>query len=125
MDGFFVFEAIKSWLRNRRRKELLQLAQNWPLALGEVLNWTRMPAVEETGSLATPFQIEARYYFTLNGEYYGGHFRSVGMGAAEAGTIPAATPKVQVRYDPANPDRAVVRAEDNVGNLPFRVMSGY
>jgi hypothetical protein len=47
------------------------------------------------------------------------------MGAAEAGTIPAATPKVQVRYDPANPDRAVVRAEDNVGNLPFRVMSGY
>jgi hypothetical protein len=84
-----------------------------------------MPAAEETGTFGNPHQIEARYYFTINGEYYGGHFRSVPMGAVEAGAIAPATPKVQVRYDPAKPDRAVVRAEDNVGNLPFRVMSGY
>jgi hypothetical protein len=31
---------------------------------------------------------------------------------------------VNVRYNPANPDETAVLAEDNVGNLPFGVVSG-
>jgi len=33
-------------------------------------------------------------------------------------------PKVNVRYNPANPDESAVLTGDNPGNLPFRVVAG-
>jgi hypothetical protein len=88
------------------------------------LNWKVVPADQEITSFATPEQLEASFYFTLNGEYFGGRFRSVALSKSEVRAIGEGTPPVHVRYDPANPDATVVLAEDNVGNLPFRVLSG-
>src|SRR5882762_9079075 len=125
MGGNSLFEAVSAWLRRRRVAKTLQLAQGWAQTTGEVLSWMRVPADPDVASFSAPEQIEAKYYFTVNGEYFGGLFRSVALSRSETAAIHAATPKVQVRYDPANPDSAVVLAEDNVGNLPFRVLSGY
>ena len=55
----------------------------------------------------------------MNGEYYGGYLRSVALTFHEAETKAKGSPKVNIRYNPANPDETAVLAEDNVGNLPF------
>ena len=69
-------------------------------------------------------QVEASFHFTVNGEYFGGYLRSVGLTHHSAETMATGTPTVRVRYDPTNPDSVAVLAEDNVGNLPFQVMPG-
>ncbi len=125
MGGIYLVDTVRRWLRRKKREKLLETARSWPIATGEVLNWKTVAADEELTSFAAPDQIEAQYYFTVNQEYFGGHFRSAAMSKAESHAIAAATPEVQIRYDPANPDTAVVLAEDNVENLPFRVLSGY
>ncbi len=71
-----------------------------------------------------PFQIEAGFHFTLNGDYYGGYLRSVAMTLHEAESKGVGNPKVNVRYNPANPDEAAVLADDNARNLPFDIVSG-
>jgi len=125
MGGFILFQSIAASFRHRKIAKRLRLAQSWPLATGEVLSWKTVAAEEDVASFQTPEQLETRYYFTINGEYFGGLFRSVGLDKSEIRAIDEGTPKVHVRYDPANPDEAVVLAEDNVGNLPFRVLSGH
>jgi hypothetical protein len=105
-------------------KKKLDLAKSWPVASGEILSWSIVDADKDAVSSGTPHQIEATYYFKLNGEYFGGHVRSVPITHSAASRIPQATPKIQVRYDSANPDNAVVLVEDNPGNLPFEIVSG-
>ena len=124
MSGIFFVDSIRSWVRGKKLEKRLRLAQSWPTIQAEVLNWKVVPADQEITSFATPEQLEASFYFTLNGEYFGGHFRSVALSKSEVRAIGEGTLAVQVRYDPANPDATVVLAEDNVGNLPFRVLSG-
>jgi hypothetical protein len=124
MSGIFLVDSIRSWIRSKNLEKRLRLAQAWPIAKAEVLSWKVVPADEEITSFAKPEQLEASFYFTLNGEYFGGHFRSVALSRREVAAIRPATPPVNVRYDPAHPDATVVLAEDNVGNLPFRVVSG-
>ncbi len=46
------------------------------------------------------------------------------MGRRDAEKLAVGNPSVNVRYNPANPDQTVVLAEDNVGTLPFEVVSG-
>jgi hypothetical protein len=46
------------------------------------------------------------------------------MGLHESETKATGNPKVNVRYNPANPDETAVLTEDNGGNLPFKVVSG-
>jgi hypothetical protein len=60
----------------------------------------------------------------LNGEYYGGYLRSVPMARREAEKLAVGSPEITARYNPANPDQAVVLAEDNSGKLPFQIVSG-
>ncbi len=60
----------------------------------------------------------------MNGEYYGGYLRSVAMGLHEAETKAQGSPKVNIRYNPANPDETAVFAEDNAGTFPFAIYSG-
>jgi hypothetical protein len=124
MAGVFFIDGIKRWLRRRSREKKLGLAMNWPLVQAEVNHWQVLNADEDVAAMGAPNQIEAGFHFTLNGEYYGGYLRSVAMGLHDAEMKAAGSPKVSVRYNPANPDETAVLAEDNVGNLPFGVVSG-
>jgi hypothetical protein len=124
MAGVFFIDGIRRGIRRRKREKKLGLAKNWPTILGEVNHWQVLNADEDVATMGAPYQIEAGFHFTLNGEYYGGYLRSVAMGLHESETKATGSPKVNVRYNPANPDETAVLAEDNVGNLPFGVVSG-
>jgi hypothetical protein len=123
MAGIFLIDSIRSWLRRRERQKRLHLAAAWPVIAAEVNHWAVMPADEDANAFGTPFQIEAGFHFILKGEYYGGYFRSVALAGGEAERLAKGTPSVNVRYNPANPDAVAVLAEDNSGNLPFKVFS--
>jgi hypothetical protein len=124
MAGVFFIDGVNRWLRRRRREKKLLLAAQWPLAQAEINHWQVLNADEEAAGMGAPYQIEAGFHFKLNGEYFGGYFRSVGLGLHEAETKATGDAIVNVRYDPANPDITAVLAEDNVSTLPFRVFSG-
>jgi hypothetical protein len=81
-------------------------------------------ADDDVANTGTPYQIEAGFHFKVNGEYYGGYLRGVAMTHHEAETNARGEPKVNVRYNPANPDETAVIAEDNENTLSFRVFSG-
>ena len=124
MGGIFLVDSIRVWLHRKRRQKKLQLAVNWTMVAAEVNHWAVLPADEEANSFGTPFQIEAGFHFILNGEYYGGYFRSVALAGGEAERLAKGNPPVNVRYNPADPDSTAVFAEDNTGNLPFQIISG-
>jgi hypothetical protein len=71
-----------------------------------------------------PYQIEAGFHFKINGDYFGGYLRSVALTHHEAESNTTGNPTVNIRYNPANPDQTAVLAEDNPGNLTFRIVSG-
>jgi hypothetical protein len=124
MAGVFFIDGIRRSLHRRRREKKVGLAKNWPTVQAEVNHWQVLNADEDVATMGAPYQIEAGFHFTLNGEYYGGYLRSVAMGLHESETKATGNPKVNVRYNPANPDETAVLAEDNSGNLPFKVVSG-
>ena len=124
MAGVFFIDGIRLWLRRRNREKKLRAAVAWPTATGEVNHWAVLDADQDASSVGALYQIEAGFHFTLNGEYFGGYLRSVAMGHHEAETKAKGNHAVKIRYDPANPDVVAVLAEDNEGNLPFRVFSG-
>jgi Protein of unknown function (DUF3592) len=120
----FPFDSIRSALHDRKRQEKLRLAQQWPTASAEINHWAIITADQEIASSATPYQIEASFHFTVNGEYYGGYLRSVALTHHSAEMGAKGEPTVNIRYDPAYPDSVAVLAEDNAGNLSFQVLSG-
>jgi hypothetical protein len=124
MGGIFLIDSVRLWMRRRSRQKKLRLALSWPVIPAEVNHWAVLPADEDAKAFGTPFQIEAGFHFILNGEYYGGYFRSVALAGGEAERLAKGNPSVNVRYNPANPDAVAVLAEDNTGNLPFQVFSG-
>jgi Protein of unknown function (DUF3592) len=123
-NEMFPFDSIRLWLHRRKRHEKLRLAQQWSIVSAEINHWSIVTADQENASSATPHQIEASFHFTVNGEYFGGYLRSVALTHHSAEVMATGAPTVNVRYDPANPDSVAVLAEDNVGNLPFQVISG-
>jgi hypothetical protein len=124
MAGVFFIDGIQRWLRRRSREKKLRLAAQWPLVQAEINHWQVLNAEEEAAAMGAPYQIESGFHFRINGEYFGGYLRSVGMGLHEAETKAVGSPVINVRYDPANPDVTAVLAEDNQSTLPFRVFSG-
>lgn len=124
MSGIFLVDGIRQRLRRKSREKKLRAAQAWPTTNAEVNSWKVIEADPEATSMGALYQIEAGFHFIVNGEYFGGYLRSVALGLHEAETKAKGTPSVRVRYDPANPDVVAVLAEDNEGNLPFRVFSG-
>jgi hypothetical protein len=124
MAEMFLVGGIRRWIRRGRREKKLVLAKNWPTIQARINHWEVLSADEDAASIGAPFQIEAGFHFTLKDEYYGGYVRSVAMGLHEAETKAKGSPSVNVRYNPANPDNVAVLAEDNVGNLPFRILPG-
>jgi hypothetical protein len=123
MAGIALIDPILDWFRHRKLQKNLQLAKAWPTVTGEVNQWSILEAEKGVTSFATPCQIEAAFHFTVAGEYYGGYFRSVGLDRKQARDFAKGNPSVVVRYDPANPDTAIVLAEDNSQSLQFRVLS--
>ncbi len=124
MAGIFFIDGIRRSLRRSRREKKVALAKNWPTIQAEVNHWQVLNADEDVVTAGTPYQIEAGFHFTLNGEYYGGYLRSVALTLHEAETKAKGEPKVNARYNPANPDETAVLTEDNGGNLPFGIISG-
>ena len=124
MAGVFLIDGIRRRLKHSKREKKLALAKNWPATQAEINHWEVLNADEDVATMGAPQQIEAGFHFTLNGEYYGGYLRSVAMTLHEAQTKGTGSPKVNVRYNPANPDETAVLADDNSGNLSFAVISG-
>jgi hypothetical protein len=124
MAGIFFVDAIGRWLRRRNRDRKLRLAAQWPLIPAEINHWQILPAELELATTGTPHQIEAGFHFKINGDYFGGYFRSVALTHHEAESKTFGNPTVNIRYNPANPDQTAVLAEDNPGNLSFRIVSG-
>lgn len=110
-------------MRESARKKRARVAATWPQTTAKINLWKVLPVGAETDSFAQTDYIEGGFSFTLNGEYYGGYVRSVAMGRHDAEKLAVGEPIVVVRYNPANPDQAVVLAEDNP-ELPFTVISG-
>jgi hypothetical protein len=123
MAGIFFIDSIRRRLREDARKKRVQLAAAWPQTGAQVNSWKILPLGDEAESFTQSDFIEAGFSFVLNGEYYGGYLRSVGMGRKEAEALATGSPSVNVRYDPANPDSVVVLADDNA-TLPFTLISG-
>jgi hypothetical protein len=124
MAGNFLIGGIRRSLRRSRREKKIALAKNWPMVEAEINHWQVLNADDEVATTGMPFQIEAGFHFKVNGEYYGGYLRSIAMTHHEAEMKSKGEPKVNVRYDPANPDESAVLAGDNSGNLPFGLVSG-
>ena len=103
-------------------------ATSLPLADAKLLKGVvvEKDSLAEEGTAFQDRQIEAGFYFTLDGSYCGGHLQSLPMSDGEAHRalklLPEETP-VRVRYDPANPDQVVTLLEDNAG-FPIAIWSG-
>lgn len=124
MSSLFTFDFIRNQLHRRSVRKKIALARAWPTATGEVNHWEVKPAEQSELTGATPNQIEARFHFSVNGEYYGGYLRSVAMGVHQSETLAKGTPQVNVRYNPQNPDSNIALPDDNTQNLPFRISTG-
>jgi hypothetical protein len=124
MAGLNPIDAIRRAVAERARRKQVQLAAGWPQATAHINGWKVLPAGDAAKSFTQTDFIEARFHFLLNGEYYGGYARSVAMSRREAEKLAVGSPEIHIRYNPANPDQAVVLAKDNVGKLPFEVISG-
>jgi hypothetical protein len=123
MAGVFLLDSIRRYFRESARKKRVSAAAAWPQARAEINRWKIRPVGEEAESFTQTDSIEAAFSFVLNGEYYGGYVNSVAMGRKEAEKLAVGNPAINVRYDPANPDKVVVLAEDNP-SLPFAIISG-
>jgi hypothetical protein len=123
MAGIFFIDGIRRSLRRKARDKKLGFAKSWPMVQAEVNHWQVLNAEEEVATMGASYQLESGFHFMLNGEYYGGYLRSVAMTLHEAETKATGSPKVNVRYNPANPDETAVLAEDNGPNLSFGIVS--
>jgi hypothetical protein len=124
--------AVLTWLplllRRRKREQALALAQHWPIANAKLLksNVVEKDPLAEGNTAFQDRQVEAAFYFTHEGAYFGGHLRSVPLSDSEAHralrSVPEDTP-VLVRYNPHNPDQAHTLATDNEA-FPFQIWPG-
>lgn len=124
MSGSFLIEFFTRRVREAARRKRVRLAATWPQAVAQINSWKILDAAEEPGASAVnTHQIEAAFYFVLQGDYRGGYLQSVTMSRREAEKLATGNPPVTVRYNPANPDQVAVLAEDNA-DLPFAILSG-
>jgi hypothetical protein len=64
-------DAIRRWLRNRRRLAFEASARTWPKAQGRVHSSTQKRAVESNDGWRN-WQTELTYSYFVEGEYYSG-----------------------------------------------------
>jgi uncharacterized protein DUF3592 len=123
MPGIFFLDSLRRAAHERARQKRVRAAQGWPQATAEINRWKIVPAGDDSESFSQTDIIEAAFHFILNGEYYGGYVRSIPMTRREAERLATGSPKLTIRYDPANPDNSAVLAEDNE-TPPFPIVSG-
>jgi hypothetical protein len=116
MGGFL--SGLRAWALRRSYEKRMREAKEWPVVQGEVNGW-KVVTAEAEAAFGVDSQIEAGFHFIVNGEYFGGYVRSEPMVRREAERIAQGSPRINIRYDAANPDRNFVLPEDNQGNLPF------
>ena len=124
--------TLVNWLpllvRRRKRTALLEQASTWPIATASLLKSTVLAKdpLAEDGTAFQDRQLESAFYFTLHGDYFGGHLRSVPLSDSEAHRalrlLPEDTP-VNVRYNPSNPDQNVALPADNA-EFPVAIWPG-
>jgi hypothetical protein len=124
MAGNFLIDGVGRWIDRRKREKKLNLAAQWPITQAEINHWAVLNANQDAATMGAPYQIEAGFHFILNGEYYGGYLHSVALGLHEAETKATGDHRINIRYNPANPDETAVFAEDNTDTLPFPIVSG-
>ena len=124
MAGIFFVDSVRRALRERARLKRVQTAAAWPQVTAHINSWKVLPVTDGSESFSNTDTIEAAFHFTLNGEFYGGYASSVAMPHHQAAKLATGSSDIVVRYNPANPDEAVVLAEDNRGKLPFEIVSG-
>jgi len=123
MPGIFFFDSLRRTAHERARQKRIRAAQLWPQTTAEINHWKIVPAGDASDSFTQTDVIEAAFHFILNGEYYGGYVSSIPMTHREAERLATGSPKLTIRYDPANPDNNVVLTEDN-RRTPFAITSG-
>ena len=111
-----------SWLTNlarrRKRDALLAEAVAWPIYQARLLKSSLVAKdpLAEGGTSFQESQVEAAYYFNLPSGYFGGHLRSAAVSDSEGHRLLRNLPEdppVNIRYDPASPDRTVALPQDN------------
>ncbi|QHN03536.1 hypothetical protein FTO74_09265 [Granulicella sp. WH15] len=120
MSVFSLVDFFPRFLRSRKREAALKLAANWPVLTAKLLTSIVVPKdiAAEEGSVLQAMQVESAYYFTLDGNYYGGHARSIPLSDSEAHRLVpqlAEDTPIQIRYNPQNPDETHTFATDNPG----------
>ena len=113
-----IFNLLLNVLRRRKRDQSLALAATWPIVTARLLKSVVVPRdpLAEGGTAIQDSQVESAFYFTHDGAYYGGHFRSVAVSDSEAHRLLRALPEdtpVLVRYNPHNPDQVHTFPTDN------------
>ncbi len=125
MRNSTVLGWILRYFRRHSRRRDLQAASGWPTATAKLLEGKIVPYDELVqGTAAQTVQVEYPYYFALQEEFYGGYLRSVPCTDSEGSRWMREVGQgksIQVRYDPANPDRTHALERDNPGTLPFRI----
>ncbi len=121
-----MFDWLIRFLRQRKREKALAAAANWPTTTAKLLTSKVLPKdlAADGGTTFQDRQIEAAFYFTLEGSYYGGHLRSTPLSDSEAHRLLKQLPEdlpVTIRYNPANPDQTVTFDTDNQGTLPITI----
>ncbi len=124
MPGFLPIDAVLRWQQKRKRTQKLARAISWPVTQAEINHWQVLPADKDQATTGAPYQIEAGFHFKVDGEYFGGYLRSIALTHHEAEINSKGSPTITIRYNPANPDESAVFAEDNLAELPFRIVSG-
>ena len=111
---------LPNQLRRRKRDALLGAAAGWPTASARLLKSAVVAKdpLAEDGTAFQESQVEAAFYFTLAGSYFGGHLRTTPVSDSEAHRLLRHLPEdteVMVRYNPENPDRTATLPGDNPG----------
>ena len=134
MSALLSSDWLVKRIRRPQRERGLQKAVNWPRITARLLASKVVPKdiLAEEGTAFQTCQIESAYYFTLpatpgTGDeigYYGGHLRSLPLSDSEAHRmLPRVLEdtRIEIRYNPSDPNETHALATDNPNTLPFPI----
>lgn len=116
MGGLFLDDLVVSIVRSVRRERRRRQALHWTLANGSITRFT-------TSSSGWPTVPLVDYAYQVNGLTHHGSATGAPIKDDEInriGDVIDSIAAVQVRYDPANPERSRILNEDNP-RVPFQI----
>ncbi len=119
---------LANLLRRHKREALISAAASWPTITARLLKSAIVPKdpLAEERTAFQESQVEAAFYFTLNGSYFGGHLRTTPLSDSEGHRLLRQLPEdteVTVRYNPENADQTATLPADNPG-FPAPIWAG-